>query len=428
MVDRANILIVDDKVDNVRLLSEMLSSEGYKSRKVLNGSHALDAAQLDPPDLILLDIMMPGLNGYETCQRLKADPRTQEIPIIFLSALNDTSDKVKALELGGVDYITKPFQKEEVIARVKTHLRIQNLTHTLREQNIQLAEEIEHRKTAEASLQKALEDLKTAQEQMIVHEKLAALGTLTAGIAHELRNPLNFVNNYAEGSIELLDDLLEAIETQAPPLKPETRSVIQELITELKTNSGTIYLHGQRAEQIISSMMQHARMENSLPQLTDLNGLLDEAVDLTYHSQRVQHSGFNVTIHRDYEANIGQLQLLPSELCRAFINLIDNAFYAMQSKQKIMGKEFIPMLSVSTRQLENNVQICIQDNGTGINPEYQSKIFEPFFTTKPTGEGTGLGLSMAYEIIVRQHNGTLKLETEEEGQTTFVITLPALNS
>ncbi|MBD2328710.1 response regulator [Alkalinema sp. FACHB-956] len=424
MVDRADILIVDDKADNVRLLSEILGSEGYKSRKVLSGSHALDSAQLDPPDLILLDIMMPGMDGYETCQQLKANPRTQEIPIIFLSALSDTEDKVKALELGGVDYITKPFQKEEVIARVKTHLRIQNLTQTLRAQNIQLAEEIEHRKTVEVALKQALEDLKTTQQQMIAHEKLAALGTLTAGIAHELRNPLNFVNNYAEGSIELLDELRDLIEPYTSKLEPEIQAAIRELMLDLKTNSGTIHLHGQRAEQIISSMMQHARMENSLPQLTDLNGLLDEAVDLTYHSKRAQNVGFNITIHRNYGSNIGQLKLLPSELCRAFINLIDNAFYAIQSKQKLVGKDFVPMLLLTTQQLENSVQICIQDNGIGIQPDYQGKIFEPFFTTKPTGEGTGLGLSMAYEIIVRQHNGMLKLDTEPGMHTTFVVTLP----
>jgi signal transduction histidine kinase len=420
--DRANILIVDDKSDNLRLLSDILTGEGYKARKVLAGIYALDAAQLDPPDLILLDIMMPGMDGYEVCQKLKADPQTQDIPVIFLSALDDIGDKVKAFSVGGVDYITKPFQKEEVLARVKAHLQIQTLTQTLKDQNLLLIEEIDQRKTAETSLKKALEDLRAAQEQIIAREKLAALGTLTAGIAHELRNPLNFVNNYAESSVELIDDLSEEIEAIVENLKGEVTEVVKELLIDLKENAVTIHQHGQRAEHIINSMMQHARMENSLPQMTDLNVLLDEALDLAYHSKRVQNPEFTIMIHKTYDPQIEQLQLLPNELSRAFINLFDNAFYAVHQKQQ--ESDITPALAITTRKLDDTIEIRIRDNGTGINLEHQAKIFEPFFTTKSTDAGTGLGLSMTYEIIVRQHRGTLKLETQPGVYTEFIITLP----
>jgi DNA-binding response OmpR family regulator len=234
---RNDILIVDDQLDNLRLLTEILAGEGYKVRKVVDGQHALDAAQLVPPDLILLDIMMPNLDGYEVCQQLKADPRTQAIPVIFLSALNDVADKVRAFAGGGVDYITKPFQKDEVLARVQTHLKIQNLTTNLQAQNTFLTQEIERREATEIALRKALENLKAAQSKLLPARSWAALGTLTAGVAHELRNPLNFVNNYAEGSIELTDELSAELEGFIDRLDQVTLDTVQDLLSELKQNA-----------------------------------------------------------------------------------------------------------------------------------------------------------------------------------------------
>lgn len=420
---RKNILIVDDKPDNLRLLGTILGKEGYKVRKVLDGNRALDAAQLALPDLILLDIMMPNMNGYEVCQRLKVDERTQEIPVIFLSALDAIEDKVKAFSLGAVDYIIKPFQKDEVIARVNTHLQIQTLTKDLKNQNTLLTEEIKQRKLVEAELRKALQDLKIAQEQIIGREKLASLGTLTAGIAHELRNPLNFVNNYAESSIELADELLEQIESQLEYLQVDAIDSIRELLADLKENSTAIHQHGQRAERIIRGMMNHARTENSVRQMIDLNALLDESIKLVYHSRRVENVKFSLAVETNYDPNIGQIELLPNELRRAFINLIDNACYAVQKKQEQLGEDFTPRLSIETQKINDQVEIRIRDNGIGIQSENQSKIFEPFFTTKPTGEGTGLGLSMTHEIIVRQHGGTLHLETKPNVYTEFILRL-----
>jgi two-component system NtrC family sensor kinase len=421
---RADILIVDDRPENLRLLSEILMGAGYKVRRSLDGARALDAAQLDPPDLILLDILMPPMSGYEVCECLKRDRRTSEIPVIFLSALDSINDKVQAFTIGGVDYITKPFQQEEVLARVSTHLKIQSLNRALKDQNNLLIEQVEHRKTAEADLKMALDHLKTAQDQIIAREKLAALGALTAGIAHEIRNPLNFINNYAESSIELADELAEDLNAQAHFSDADALASMQVLLSDLKENAAIIHRHGQRAEGIIHNMMQHARMGDSDYELRNLNELLDDSIQLVLHGKRVQALVLAVEIHKDYDFNLKPIAVLPNEIGRAFINFIDNSLYALQKKQQQIGAEFTPTLSIQTQQQQDSVKILIRDNGIGIPLEHQKKILDPFFTTKPPSEGTGLGLSMAYEIIVSQHQGILEMNTEPGAYTEFVITLP----
>lgn len=423
MVTRANILVIDDKPDNLRLLSNILIVEGYKVRKVLNGRLAIDAAQLDPPDLILLDIMMPAPDGYEVCQTLKENPKTQDIPIIFLSALDTLADKVKALSVGGVDFITKPFQQEEVLARVKTHLQIRRLNQSLQNQNYQLEQEIKQRQQIEAELQKTLQELQATQAQIVVKEKLASLGALMAGIAHELRNPLNFVNNYAEGSVELLEEMVERLES-SDQFTPELLTFLQEMLEEVRGNAVAIHQHGQRAERIIRNMMQHCQSSRKDWQPFDLNSLLAEAIDLAYHSRRAQSTDFNVTMQCHYDETLQPLEGSPSDLSRAFINLIDNAFYAVYKQHQRRDHNFIPMLWVETSQKEGYAEIRIRDNGTGINPADRAKIFDPFFTTK-ANEGTGLGLSITHDILVEQHHGTLAVESQLNDFTEFTITLPA---
>jgi two-component system, NtrC family, sensor kinase len=419
---RENILVVDDKPDNLRLLSNILAKEGYKVRKVLNGRLAVDAAQLDPPDLILLDIMMPAPDGYEVCQTLKANPQTQDIPIIFLSALDTVTDKVKAFTVGGVDYITKPFQQEEVLARVRTHLDMRRLNRALQQRNLMLKQEIKHRRRVAAELKQTLQELRATQEQIVVKEKLAALGALMAGIAHELRNPLNFVNNYAESSVELLDDIQAELTAQAESIDPILLESLQESLADVRANAAIIYQHGQRAERIIQTMMQHTRAEPGDRRLTNLISLLEEAIELAYHSKRAQFPDFNVTIQTDYDAAIGLVNVSPSDLSRAFINLIDNACYAVYKKQQ-ENESFEPIITITARSLAEQVEIKIRDNGIGIAPDVLNKVFDPFFTTK-LNEGTGLGLSITYEVIVEQHRGSLEVNSELNSYTEFVITLP----
>lgn len=422
MAEQESILVVDDKPDNLRLLSNILTGEGYKVRKVLNGRLAIDAAQLDPPDLILLDIMMPEPDGYEVCQHLKTNRQTRDIPIIFLSALDTVVDKVKAFMAGGVDYITKPFQQEEVLARVKIHLEIRRLHQTLQAQNVRLQQEVEQRQHIEAELKAALKELRETQEQIIVKEKLASLGALMAGIAHELRNPLNFVNNYAEGSKELIAEILTELETATNHLPADLLESLRELLAEVRDNATAIHQHGQRAERIIQSMMQHTRNAQDDQQLIDLNQLIEEATDLAYHNRRAQTSNFNVTIYTNYDMAVGSIEGSP-DLSRAFINLIDNACYAVYKKQQRLGEAFDPSLWITTRKLPNHIEVRIRDNGIGMEPEVQKQIFDPFFTTK-ANEGTGLGLSIAYEIIVEQHHGTLAVNSQLSDFTEFLAKIP----
>ncbi|MBW4465851.1 MAG: response regulator [Pegethrix bostrychoides GSE-TBD4-15B] len=419
MAVQASILAVDDKPDNLRLLAKILMGEAYKVRKVTTGRQALEAARLNPPDLILLDIMMPELDGYQICQALKQQPETCDIPIIFLSALDNQTDKVRAFTVGGVDYITKPFQQQEVLARVKTHLQIQQLTQSLRLQNSRLQAEVQQRQQTAAELTATLQELRDTQAQIIAKEKLASLGGLMAGIAHELRNPLNFVNNYAESSAELIDDLLSEIRSVSPT--DISLAELQAQLTEIRENALSIHQHGQRAERIITSMMQHARNRSDDRQLVDLNQLMEESFKLAYHSRRSNLPNFKVTLETDYDPSMGELEL-STDLHRAFINLIDNACYALYKKQQ-QHSAFVPTLRIATRRLPSQVEIRIRDNGIGIAPEIQAQVFDPFFTTK-ANEGSGLGLSITHDIVVGQHRGSLSLVSELDDYTEFTLLLP----
>lgn len=403
------ILIVDDNTNNLKVLSKILRNAGFEIAIASAGKQALEQIEYEHPALIILDIMMPDLDGFELCRLLKENPATQEIPIIFMTALSETIHKVKGLSIGAVDYITKPFQAQEVIARVQLHLKLRELTRSLNEKNQELST--------------TLEQLKTAQKQIIAREKLASLGTLTAGVAHEIRNPLNFVKNYAEGSLELLEELIVELQSQAKNLPQEALSYIQEVVHDIRENSEAITRHGERAENIIYSMMQHARTDTGPQQYTNINDVLAQAVQLTYHSLRAKDHSFVVTVDTDYDEEVSPLKLVSSDICRAFINIIDNACYALREKAKLLGEEFQPQLKIQTLNYEEVVEIHIRDNGTGVPDEIIDQIFNPFFTTKPVGEGTGLGLSLTYDIIVEQHKGQLEIHTQAGAYTEFVIKL-----
>ncbi|GET36997.1 trifunctional serine/threonine-protein kinase/ATP-binding protein/sensor histidine kinase [Microseira wollei] len=290
----------------------------------------------------------------------------------------------------------------------------------------------EYSHTLEEKVAARTAELKAAQKQIIAQEKLASLGTLTAGVAHELKNPLNFVNNFAELSVELAEELLAEIENQAEPLDANILNYTKETLSDLKENIAIIQQHGQRADRIIHNMMQHARTDSNTRQPTNLNALLDQAVQLAYHSRRSKNNNFNVTIYKDYDDSIGLLNLVSADLNRAFINIIDNACYAVEAKQKHFeaqmgnsGETFTPTLWVKTQNKGEVVEIRIRDNGIGIAPDLIDKIFHPFFTTKPAGDGTGLGLSLTYDIIVGHPGGTLNVESELGEYTEFIISLSA---
>lgn len=318
------------------------------------------------------------------------------------------------------------------IENSRLYEQLEGYSRTLEQKVKQRTQELQQKNQELASL---LQKLKATQSQIIAQEKLASLGALTAGIAHEIRNPLNFVNNFAELSVELTQELLEEIESQKDRLDSESREYIEEILNNLKQNTQKINEHGTRADNIVRGMLMHSRGQTGAPQLTDINALLAEAVSLTYHGMRAKDASFNINIETEYDDNLGGLSIIPQSMSRAFINIINNACYAACKKKKRLyaeltqeGEEFSPILFVRTKDLGEQVEIHIRDNGEGIPQKVLDKIFNPFFTTKPPGEGTGLGLSITHDIIVQQHQGDIRVETEVGSYTEFIITLPKLAS
>ena len=287
-------------------------------------------------------------------------------------------------------------------------------------QNVRLFE-AEQQRTQE--LARSLEELRTAQDRLVQTQKLASLGQLTAGIAHEIKNPLNFVNNFSGVSTELLDELREALGNVKADDK--TRGEIAELADTLRDNLDKIVQHGKRADSIVKNMLLHSREGSGEHRPVDINALVDEAVNLAYHGARAEKQGFNITLERSFDPAAGEVDCFPQEITRALLNLISNGFYAAtKRKGQTTDDDFEPKLTVATKSLEDGVEIRIRDNGTGIPPEVKEKMFNPFFTTKPAGEGTGLGLSITHDIIVKQHGGSIEVDTQPGEFTEVRIVLP----
>ena len=283
-------------------------------------------------------------------------------------------------------------------------------------------------RTAELTLQKeelqyALDELKATQSQLIQSEKMASLGELTAGIAHEIKNPLNFVNNFSEVNTELIDEMQQEI---AKGNLEDAKAIA----ADIKDNQQKITFHGKRADDIVKSMLQHSRSSSGVKEPTNINALADEYMRLAYHGLRAKDKSFNATMKTDFdeslsadEAGIGNIKIVPQDIGRAVLNLITNAFYAVTEKKKQQPDGYEPTVSVSTKKTDDKVEIKVADNGNGIPQKVLDKIFQPFFTTKPTGQGTGLGLSLSYDIV-KAHGGELKVETKEGEGSEFIILLP----
>ena len=292
--------------------------------------------------------------------------------------------------------------------------------------------DITERKRAEAEIhaarhaaERALGELKTAQASLIQAEKMASLGQLTAGIAHEIKNPLNFVNNFAGLSVELLDELKETAAPGIAGLAEDERAEIDEIVGMLTGNLEKIAEHGRRADGIVKSMLEHSRGGSGERREVDLNGLVEEALNLAYHGARAQDQSFNITLERDLDHALAPVELVPQDMTRVFLNLFGNGFYAATKRQRDgVEPSFRPVLKVMTNDLGDTVEIRIRDNGTGIPPEIRDKLFQPFFTTKPTGEGTGLGLSISWDIVTQQHGGTIEVDSRVGEFTEFTIHLP----
>ncbi|MEJ2616793.1 MAG: ATP-binding protein, partial [Ignavibacteriaceae bacterium] len=276
-------------------------------------------------------------------------------------------------------------------------------------------EDFKNLEEAKAAVEVTLSELKSAQSQLVHSEKMASLGELTAGIAHEIKNPLNFVNNFSEVSGELLDEMKEE-------LKNKNEEEVARLIEDLKQNLEKINHHGKRADSIVKGMLLHSRGTSGEKTLTDINDLLDQYVNLAYHGMRAQNKEFNIKIEKDYDKSLEKINVVPQDISRVFLNIINNACYSAYDRKKKSGDDFKPVLKISTKNMNGNIEIRIGDNGNGIPADILDKIFQPFFTTKPTGEGTGLGLSLSYDIV-KAHGGTITVQSEANKETVFIITI-----
>ena len=316
-------------------------------------------------------------------------------------------------------YVQKQ-NKREKIGRQKEALERQILEdkkNSLENQVIERTAELTQQKEA---LEKTVLELKTTQTQLIHAEKMASLGELTAGIAHEIQNPLNFVNNFSEMSVELIEELEEERRKE----KGERNEDLEiELLADIVQNLEKITYHGKRASSIVKGMLEHSRTSTGVKELTDINALADEYLRLSYHGLRAKNKNFNALLKTDFAKNIEKVNIVPQDIGRVILNLITNAFYAVTEKKKEISQGYEPTVLVSSMKFNDKIELKISDNGQGIPEKVLAKIFQPFFTTKPTGEGTGLGLSLSYDII-KAHGGTLECESVENEGTTFIIKLP----
>lgn len=589
---KGTILIIDDTPDNLRFLSKMLTDSGYEVKRAINGKMAFMGINAAPPDLILLDIMMPELNGYEVCQKLKSSELTRQIPVIFLSALHETIDKVKAFDVGGVDYVTKPFQVEEVLARVENHLTIKRLQSQLREQNdrlyaseaknralldalpdlmfridaagvfldyreadatktaqsdrstIQISEDvigksiaevfdddlavwtmhfvektlasnqiqvgeylrqigdrwhhyearyvisgpdeilailrdISDRKQAEADLRKSqsfltvkkqqlertLDELKRSQIQLVQNAKMVSLGQLVAGVAHEINNPINFiygnlthVTKYAEDLLELIDLYEEALPKPTEEIKTLLEELeldflkedLQKLMHSMKAGSQRIYAivealknFSRLGEAELKSVELHEGIDNTLMVLQSRLGSSSAVA-----CESGEQSPPRIKVIKEY-GKLPLVECYPRDINQVFLNILGNAIDALESRfasyvvdgngnahslvratkeqKTTMGKKKVasPTITISTQLIEEGrVAIAISDNGPGMSQEVRERVFDPFFTTKDVGSGTGLGMSISYNIIVDRHGGQLRCESVEGEGTTFIMEIP----
>jgi two-component system, NtrC family, sensor kinase len=318
-------------------------------------------------------------------------------------------------------YVQRQYKREKA-RKLKEEFERRILEDQKNSLENQVAERTAELTQQKEALEKTVLELKTTQTQLIHAEKMASLGELTAGIAHEIQNPLNFVNNFSEMSVELAQELDEELDKDLVD-----KDLIKELMSDLIQNQQKISHHGKRASSIVKGMLEHSRTSSGIKELTDINALADEYLRLSYHGLRAKNKQFNSDFKTDFEENLPKINVVSQDFGRVILNLINNAFYAVGQVSNL-SENFKPLVVVSTQNIDNQIVIKIKDNGTGMPEAVKAKIFQPFFTTKPTGEGTGLGLSLAYDIVTKGHGGTIDVQSAENQGTEFTITLPIQNS
>jgi signal transduction histidine kinase len=417
------ILVVDDNPTNLSVISQALRSVGWQVRIAVDGEDALNKIAQNPPELILLDVMMPGIDGFEVCQRLKANADTADIPIIFMTALADSASKVKGLSLGAVDYIPKPFEQEEAIARVCVHLQLRRLTQTL-EQQVQ---------NRTAQLTQVLADLQTSQLQVIQSEKMSALGNLVAGVAHEINNPIGCIVGNVTAVQESIHDLFKAIDLYSQNLPAaELAAELEELDLEylredLPKLVKAMKDGGDRIKSISNSLRTFSRADSDQKQTFNLHDGLDSTVLILRHRLKANEFRPEIEVVTDY-GQLPEIECFPGQLNQVFMNILANAIDALDDASQ--GRDFYEIkdhpnqIMIRTVIAENCVQILISDNGKGIPQDVKDRIFDHLFTTKEVGKGTGLGLAIAQQIIVEKHGGAIAVNSQIGKGTEFRIQLP----
>lgn len=420
-----HILLVDDNPNNLKVLSEVIQGYGWKGLMATDGESAIEQAEYAQPDLIILDVMMPDIDGFETCRRLKANPITKDIPVIFMTALSNATDKVKGLEIGAVDYITKPFQKEEVIARLKLHLKISHLTRTLEQQVSE--------RTAE--LTQSLQQLQDTQLQMIQNEKMSALGNLVAGIAHEMNNPLGFISASLKQAKPSIDDIVEHLKLYQKTLPSPSEEILNHAeeidldysIQDLSKMIDSMTMACDRIKNISDSLRTFSRADRDYKQPFNLHEGIDSTILILKHRLKANEARPAIEVFSNY-GEIPDVMCFPGQLNQVFMNILANAIDALDESNLDRSFEQIKAnpnkITITTFATEKQVKIIIADNGIGMSESVKQRIFDNLFTTKGVNKGTGIGLAIAKQIIIDKHNGQIDCCSTPGDGTKFTITLP----
>ncbi|MEO1429152.1 MAG: hybrid sensor histidine kinase/response regulator [Cyanobacteria bacterium J06633_8] len=397
------ILIVDDKINNLEILFDVMRMNGHQVLVADSGESALNKLQISSPDLILLDVMMPSMDGFEVCRRLKSDDKTKDIPVIFMTALTNTADKIKGFKLGAVDYITKPFQQEEVLARVNVQLKLRNLNHQLQK----------------------------SQFQLMQAEKISSLGQLVAGIAHEVKNPVSFIAGNLEHTENYTQELVDLLKLYQKHLQNTPEEIIHKideidldfLLEDLPKMIASMNVGIERINDIMQSLRNFSRKDATSKKYADIHQGIDTTLMILSHRLKANEIHPRIEVIKEYN-DLPEIKCFRGQLNQVFMNLLANAIDVFEDKGQ-QNESFIPKISISTELVnENNAKIIISDNGYGMSEEVRNNLFNTFFTTKPEGKGTGLGLSISYKIITETHGGTLECFSYEGKGTQFVIQIP----